>query len=94
MPRTVEEQSEDHYASAHRSHDEALTRFVPGDREYDSLMLEGILHALLDLGVGLAELAAQQRAQPGPAPCSHRCRQGRDCGGCGCDGCGYSAVRP
>jgi hypothetical protein len=25
-----------------------------------------------------------------PAVCTHRCMQGRHCGGCGCPGCGYS----
>jgi hypothetical protein len=26
--------------------------------------------------------------------CNHRCIEGRDCGGCGCQGCGYSADPP
>jgi len=59
MPRTADEQLEDHYGSAHKAHTEAVTKFEPGDREYDSLMIEGLLHAVLDLGVGLAELTAR-----------------------------------
>lgn len=39
-----------------------------------------------------AELAAA--GVIGPGPCSHRCNQGRHCGGCGCPGCGYSAEAP
>lgn len=26
--------------------------------------------------------------------CTHRCMQGRDCGGCGCPGCGYGPASP
>lgn len=32
-------------------------------------------------------------ASPAPAPgCIHRCMNGRNCGGCGCPGCGYSVT--
>ena len=29
-----------------------------------------------------------------PPPCTHRCMQGNDCGGCGCKGCGYGKPTP
>lgn len=37
-------------------------------------------------------LAAQIRRMTSPT-CKHRCVRGRDCGGCGCEGCGYTRAR-
>jgi hypothetical protein len=66
MPRTADQQAADHYEISNNAHHIAITRYEPGDHEYNSLMLEGILHAVLDLGVGLAELAALVRQQGRP----------------------------
>lgn len=65
MPRTADEQTADHYECASNAHHIAITRYEPGDHEYNSLLLEGIFHALLDLGVGVAELTAALRQVPG-----------------------------
>ncbi len=44
--------------------------------------------------IGLAAALADLRERgfsTDQETCSHRCTQGRHCGGCGCPGCGYSA---
>lgn len=49
----------------------------------------GTLQALAGELCGMVERLAAEADRHG---CEHRCTTGRDCGGCGCPGCGYSAT--
>ena len=48
----------------------------------------------------LAMIESAYLSMSGPPPergrpaCRHRCTRGRDCGGCGCPGCGYGRPAP
>lgn len=43
-----------------------------------------------DLGL-VPDLIADIRGDQTPNElCTHRCKQGKHCGGCGCEGCGYT----
>jgi hypothetical protein len=50
------------------------------------------LGTLSGLAVHLCEIAERLAAELDRRGCEHRCTTGRDCGGCGCQGCGYSAT--
>src|SRR5689334_9630709 len=38
-------------------------------------------------------IASRELGEEGQV-CTHRCLQGKHCGGCGCPGCGYTEIKP
>jgi hypothetical protein len=72
------------------SPDRHLRRVVVHGGQLDGVTDRDALHLVVAFTIAgqatIARTVAEQARR-----CAHRCTQGRDCGGCGCPGCGYSA---